>query len=346
MLRGGGDSLVQILFVYSRPASFVEIDLELLRERWEVREWAQPGRYANPATVAKAVRQADLVFGWFASWHTLLPFTFARLFGKPSVLVTGGFDTANMPEIGYGYQRGGATKRFASSIIRSATRLVAASEYARDEVVRNVGVRPEDVSVVYHGVPDPFGELPLGEREAVVLTVGQVGWLTYERKGLRPFVQAARLAPELRFVLVGAWLDDAVDRLRDLGGGNVEYTGRVSDEELTAWYRRSSVYVQASRHEAFGMSVAEAMLGGCLPVVARAGALPEVVGDVGVQLDRGDAEAIAEAARQLVGSGEAERSRARDRVLQRFPVEARREGLYAAVEEALSRGRAGRGRRA
>lgn len=337
---------MRILFVYSRPASFVEIDLELLRERWDVREWAQPGRYANPLAVADAVRRADLVFGWFASWHTLLPFAFARLLGKPSLLVTGGFDTANMPDIGYGYQRGGATKRLASWIIRSATQLVANSEYARDELVRNVGVRPEDVSVVYHGVPDPFGALPEGGREPVVLTVGQVGWLTYERKGLRPFVQAARLAPELRFVLVGAWLDNAVDLLRDLGGENVEYTARVSGEELAQWYRRSSVYVQASRHEAFGMSLAEAMLGGCIPVVTRAGALPEVVGDVGVQLDRGDPEAIADAARQVAGASDDERARARERILRSFPLEARRRGLHAAVEEALSRARAGRGRQA
>jgi glycosyltransferase involved in cell wall biosynthesis len=337
---------VQILFVYSRPASFVEIDLELLRERWDVREWAQPGRYANPVAVADAVRRADLVFGWFASWHTFLPFTLARLLGKPSLLVTGGFDTADMPEIGYGYQQGGATKRLASTIIHSATRLVANSEYARDEVVRNVGVGPEDVSVVYHGVPDPFGELPRGDREPVVLSVGQVGWLTYERKGLRPFVQAARLAPELRFVLVGQWLDSAVELLRDLGGDNVEYTGRVSDDELAAWYRRSAVYVQASRHEAFGLSLAEAMLGGCIPVVTRAGALPEVVGDVGIQLDRGDPEAIADAARRVVDAGEEERAHARQRVLATFPLEARRDGLQAAVEETLSRARAGRGRRA
>ena len=335
---------MRILYVYSRPASFVDIDLKLLRERWEVREWAQAGRYANPVAVARAVQEADLVFGWFASWHTFLPFSLARLLGKPSLLVTGGFDTANVPEIGYGYQRGGAAKRLAGWIIRSASKLVVNSEYAREEVVRNVGVPLQDVSVVYHGIPDPFGELPHGERHPIALTVANVGWLTFERKGLRPFVQAARLAPELRFVVVGKWLDGAVDLLRELGADNVEYTGHVSDDALAAWYARSSVYVQASRHEGFGMSVAEAMLGGCVPVVTRAGALPEVVGDVGVQLDRPDPESIADAVRAMVSTGETERARARARVLQRFPLEARRDGLYAAVEEAISRAPAGRGR--
>jgi len=323
---------VRILFVYSRRASFVEIDLDLLRERWDVREWAQPGRWANPLAVLREVRRADLVFGWFASWHTFWPITFARLLRKPSLLVVGGFDTANEPEIDYGYQQGGMRRRLASWIIRSASSLVANSEYSRGEVVANVGVPWDRVTVVYHGVPDIFGELPEGEREPVALTVSNVAWVSLERKGLRPFAQAARLAPEVRFALVGKWLDRSVDLLRDLGGANVEYTGRVSDEELAAWYRRASVYVQASRHEGFGLAVAEAMLAGCIPVVTAAGALSEVVGDVGVQVARPDPEAIADAVRAGLESPPEERARARARILERFPLEARRDGLYAAVE--------------
>ena len=326
---------MQILFVYSRRVSFVEIDLELLRERWEVREWAQPGRFANPLAVLREVRRADIVFGWFASWHTFWPITFARLLRKPSLLVVGGFDTANVPEIGYGYQQGGTTRRLAQWTIRSASRLIANSHYSKGEVVRNVGVREEKVRVVHHGVPDVFGALPEGDREPVALTVSNVAWLSIERKGLRAFVQAARLAPEVRFVLVGQWLDRSIDLLRELGGDNVEYTGRVSDDELEAWYRRASVYVQASRHEGFGLAVAEAMLAGCIPVVTTAGALPEVVGDVGVQLDRPDPEAIADAVRAVVGAGRDERAGARERIREHFPLDVRRAGLVAAVEELL-----------
>jgi glycosyltransferase involved in cell wall biosynthesis len=335
---------MRILYVYSRPYPFVQTDLELLRERWHVREWAQPGRYASPLTVERAVRDADLVFGWFASWHTFWPFTLAPLNRKPSVLVTGGFDTANHPDIGYGYQQGGVAKHAASWIIRRATKLVTNSEFTREEVARNVGVDARDVSVLYHGVADPFGELPRGGRERMALTVGNVAWLTYERKGLRTFVEASRFAPDVRFVVVGKWMDDSIDRLRELAGDNVEFTGWVSDTELTDWFRRASVYVQASRHEGFGISVAEAMLAGCVPVVSAAGALPEVVGDTGVQLAQAGPEAFADAVQAKLDAPEGERARARERVLERFTLEGRRDGLYAAVEEALSR--AGRDRRA
>ena len=52
---------------------------------------------------------------------------------------------------------------------------------------------------------------------------------------------------------------------------NVTLTGWVEEDELDALYRRAAVYVQASRHEGFGLSVAEAMLAGDIPVVTARG---------------------------------------------------------------------------
>ena len=81
--------------------------------------------------------RADLVFGWFASWHTFFPITLAGLLRKPSVMIIGGFDTANMPDIGYGYQQGGFRRRASRWIFRGARRLVTNSNYSPSEIERN-----------------------------------------------------------------------------------------------------------------------------------------------------------------------------------------------------------------
>jgi glycosyltransferase involved in cell wall biosynthesis len=61
--------------------------------------------------------------------------------------------------------------------------------------------------------------------------------------------------------------------------GSVDFTGKVSLEELVRYYATAEVAVVPSLYEGFGLPAAEAMACG-LPVVATtAGALPEVVED-------------------------------------------------------------------
>ena len=319
---------MRVLLAYSNFARFVRLDRDILAAEFTVSEYAQPGVLPRPVEVLRKVRGADVVVVWFASWHAWLPLLAARLLRRPSLLIVGGFDTASVPEIGYGYQQGGVRRVLARTCMRLATRLLTNSEYSREELRRNAGF---DATVVPHGVPDPFGSLPDHGRAAVALTVSNVARLSLERKGLRPFVDAAAHAPELEFVLVGDWVDDAADVLRARAAPNVRLTGRLSDEALNAEYRRAAVYVQASRHEGFGMSLAEAMLAGCIPVVTRAAALPELVGDTGIYIDAPEPRGIAAGVRQALALGETERAAARGRILARFPLDARRKGLLEAV---------------
>ena len=328
--------MARILYVHSRKASFVAIDREILAERHEVEDLYQPGRVPNPIAVVRGVLRADLVFGWFASWHTFFPITLAWLLRKPSVLIIGGFDTANMPDIGYGYQQGGLRRWASRWIMRRAGRLVTNSRYSLSEIERNTPIPPARVKVVHHGVPDPFGDaLAPSEKERMALTVGAIDRTTLVQKGQLPFVQAARELPDVSFVFAGKWLDDAVEELKAAAPDNVELTGWLSDEELQARFRKASVYVQASRHEGFGLAVAEAMLAGCVPVVMDVTAMPEVVGDAGVLISSQDADAVAAGVRHALELGPEGGHRARERILSEFPMERRREGILDVVEDAL-----------
>jgi glycosyltransferase involved in cell wall biosynthesis len=327
----------RVLYVHSRKASFVAIDREILAERYEIEDWYQPGRWPNLIGLIPALLRADLVVSWFASWHSFFPITLAWLLRKPSVQISGGFDTANMPDIGFGYQQGGLRRWASRWIMRRADRLVTNSNYSRSEIAANTPINPADVTVLHHGVPDPFGPLDASHpRERMALTVGAIDAGTLIQKGQLPFVEAALQLPDVRFVFVGKPLDGAIERLRAVGAPNVEFKGWVSDEELRDLYASASVYVQASRHEGFGLAVAEAMLAGCVPVVMDVTAMPEVVDGAGVLIASQDADAVAAGIAEALDLGPSAHARARERILTEFPLEIRREGILRVAGEALA----------
>jgi glycosyltransferase involved in cell wall biosynthesis len=325
----------RILFVHNGPTHFVRLDLEELRKRYQVTEYYLSSRWVNPSAVWQQVKTHDLIFGWFASWHTFLPLLFAKLLGKPAVLVIGGYDIANLPEIGYGHQRGGLKKWVSRRTMRFATCLVTNSYYSQDEAVRNAAIGRERVHVVYHGVPDPFGSLPQGPRARMALTVGDVDRANLRRKGHEPFVRTAALMPDVNFVLVGAWKDTAIEYLRSIATPNVTFTGQLDDEALCDYYSKAGVYVQASLHEGFGLSVAEAMLARCVPVITSAGALPEVTGEQGVCVSAPEPAAIAQAIEKAFAYSPEARALIRQRVLDQFPMKKRGQSLEQLITPLL-----------
>ena len=328
--------MYRILFIHNSLTEFVRLDLEELRKQYAVTEHHEKSRYVNLAALWKQVREHDLIFGWFASWHTFLPLLMASISHKPSVLVVGGYDVANLPDIGYGHQRGGLKKWVSRRTMSFADLLITPSSYSRDETINNASVDAERIHAIYLGVPDHFAALPKGPRARMALTVGNVDRDNLKRKGHEPFVRAAALLPDVNFVLVGKWKDDAIEYLRSIATPNVTFSGRVSDDVLLDYYRQAAVYVQPSQHEGFGLSVAEAMLAGCVPVTTGAGALSEVTGECGLRISSTDPAEIAQAIQAALAYPDEARSAIRDRILEKFPLSRRREQLQQLIEPLMN----------
>lgn len=314
----------------------MKLDRELLSRRFELREiYARPSVWRF-VSIARGVSWCDVIVCWFASWHTIAPAIFGTLLGKPRVLIVGGYDTADMPDINYGHQRGGVKKLVTSRIIRNATLLVANSHYSAQEATANVFDLRRPIHVVHHGVPDPFGDALAPRIANRVITVGNVCRSNLLRKGIRWFCEAARFLPEAEFIVAGKHVDDSLSFLRSISGNNVRFTGFLSAPDLVALYRSSSVYVQPSGHEAFGLSVAESMLAGCIPVVSNRGSLPEVVGNCGVVLGDCDPRTVAAGIREALRAAPEDRLAVRSRILTAFPLEKRDQALAAIIHAAVT----------
>jgi len=315
---------VRIFFLHSGNETFVKLDRDLLSKFAVVQDFYAVRKFPNRfRSYWQGVKKSDIVFCWFASWNSFWALWLAKILRKPSVLVIGGYDVANLPQASYGHQRGGIERYMSRVAMRLADVLLPFSLYSQKEAELNAGVKSEKMQMIYIGVPDSFGELPQNTKERLVLTVGKVDFPNLKRKGLQIFVEAAAFLPEMQFVLVGEWADDAIGHLREMSSSNVLFTGRVTDAELLGYYCKAAIYVQASLHEGFGLSVAEAMLAGCIPVVTKSGSLPEVVGDCGLYCQTNSAELLAESIRSAMRCSSSAQRRARDRILTNFPLKKR-----------------------
>lgn len=184
-------------------------------------------------------------------------------------------------------------------------RRVVVTSAATAAAVARMGVAPERIDVVEPGC-DPF-PVAAGTRDGP-LRLLCVATVT-PRKGLLDLVAALALA-EAKGVGRRGWRLDVVgsiDRdpahvaavraaIADAGlGDRIALAGEVEEAALPRWYAGADGFVLASRHEGYGMSLAEALMHG-LPVVATAaGAIVDTVAGAACLVRVGDVAALATA---------------------------------------------------
>ena len=322
---------MKIYFVHQGFLSFVKKDLEILKKKYKVK--AVNNFNSTLSKIPEnllGVLWCDVVFCWFGGPRFIVPIMFGRLFRKKVVIVAGGYDVVRLPEIGYGNMRGGLIAWVQRKLFRFAHNIICISESNRKEAIHNAGIPAEKITMIYHGFYPP--KESKNEKEHIVITVGRVSKRNLLRKGLWSFIEAAKSFPDIPFLMIGSVDDGIKERLKNVLPPNLTLTGYVSDKELEDYFSRSKVYVQASAHEGFGCSVAEAMLYECVPVVSDCFALPEVVGDAGFLVKSGDLEDLkAKIALALGDLGELGR-KASQRIRRKFSLEARRAALLNLIE--------------
>ena len=191
-----------------------------------------------------------------------------------------------------------------------ATAVIAVSEFTRRQVIEHLGVAPERVYVVHHGIRNLGGAQ--GRREPVILHVGAI----QKRKNIARLVGAFEtVSADWRLVLAGSAGYGSQEILARIAGSpassRIAVLGYVPPEDLASWYARCSVFAFPSLDEGFGMPVLEAMAAGAPVLTSNRSALPEVAGDAALLVDPGDAEAIGQALRDLTQSADLRRDLAR-----------------------------------
>ena len=189
----------------------------------------------------------------------------------------------------------------------------ALSPLEATDIARLLPDRPVYCAPQGPGPADDESRPPEARIDAGPVRLLFVGRLTVGEKGLDLLLAALAQARQhaaraLTLTVVGPDRDGGLAALRSqcvqLGlAGTVVFTGSRTAAEVAALYAEHDVYVQLSRNEGFGMSVAEALLAGLPALLSRcigAAAWPAVAGCAQVRVVPPDADAAAEALVRMV----------------------------------------------
>ncbi len=322
---------MNILFVSPDLPSFVARDLKILRERHNV--VVRFVRHVNPLRFLgdlHALWKSDLLFVWFASIYALPLVIAARLLGKRVVTVVGGYEAANKPEIGYGSARSPFRRTLVRWILVLADQVLAVSRSSELQIQRNLAVASNKIRMLHHGFEHISFDTDYPKTPKVI-NVGQVSDETWKTKGIYDFVVTAEQMLDIQFIHIGSLRINVAAKLGRPQPPNLTLIGQVPFEHVGRYLSTAKVYLQLSRHESFGCSVAEAMLCRCIPVVSNAAALPEVVGDCGIIIESRETSDVVDAVRRALAMPDTEGDRARQRVRAHFSYERRRDALLQVI---------------
>jgi glycosyltransferase involved in cell wall biosynthesis len=195
--------------------------------------------------------------------------------------------------------------------VRRSKRLITVSNASKRDIVDNLSISEERVTVIYEGVDGAFRRMDDRDvldsvrtrynlPEKFILTVGTLE----PRKNLSFLIDAYQQYCSLDdgrwgLVIVGrtGWNSDSVSP--SLSRGRIIRTGFVPQSDLVALYNLSAVFVMPSLYEGFGFPPLEAMACGCPVIVSQRGSLPEVVGDAGLFMDPENLDSLVSALRAV-----------------------------------------------
>lgn len=343
------------LYFCHSTTSFTKIDTTILSRRFDVLicEFNITSPLSIPFLWIKQklfllqhIRKSSLVFCMFAGYHSLIPVLFARMFGKPCIIVSGGIDAVSFPSVDYGNFNKFLLSIFTSRSFKWCSHIAPISDYLvnseysyqpndyqRQGFLFHVKSLKTPYTVVHNGFETEHWYYKNENRVTNTFLSIAANLESESRrkiKGIDMVFEAAKIFPEFKFTIIGS----KSQALNFEVPQNVEIIPFVAHRELREIYCKHDFYIQLSMSEGFGNTLAEAMLCGCIPIGANAGAIPYIIGNNGFILKRKDIDELKSVFLQAMAAQKKDdiRQQARASILERFSIEKRAASLYKIID--------------
>lgn len=301
----------KIFFCHTGLASFVRTDIEILSAHYDLEIYHYKlsrsllGKMWNILTSffysIYWVWRVDVVFVWFGGYHGFFPVLYAKLFGKRSIVVVGGYDASYVPSIGYGvfYQKGlllWCVKRiyqWCTWICPVDESLVKSTNYYADPtgvgyktgILNHMIIDEAKIKVIPTGYDvEKFKNLKV-EHSFDIISVGYVSDdQNFVRKGFDLIFEIAKELSNLKIVIVG-FANEYLDMLKLSTPSNITLINFVTQNDLVRLYSSSKIVLQLSMAEGLPNTLCEAMLCECIPIGSNVNGIPKAIGNTGLILN-------------------------------------------------------------
>lgn len=198
-----------------------------------------------------------------------------------------------------------------------ATRIATVSEFSKSDIIKQYGIKPSLIDVVYNAAKEvyqPVGlETQLETKQRVAngcdyfVYVGSI----HPRKNIARMLAAFEIfkhqtGSSKKMVIVGrmAWhykdVNDALAKMKHRD--DVLFAGHVEPEELGRIVASAYAMVYVSLFEGFGIPIVEAMSCRIPVITSNISSMPEAAGDAAILVDPTSTNDIAEAMIKLVAN--------------------------------------------
>ncbi len=346
----------KIIFVYPEKASFINLDIRILSEKFHVTEntykWNNKKLlpfllFKQLIFLLKKIRSTDSIVISFGGYWAILPTLIGKLYKKPVLIMLHGTDCTAFDEIKYGNIRKPILKfvlkisyKFASHLLPVSSSLVYTENtfYSKNKVIKQgyknfFKENNTRKTIIHNGIDiDRWHILSNNKRKEnrfiTVLGEGQ-----FVRKGGELIIETAKKLPQFEFYFIGINIPLSLSEIPD----NVKFISKTKPEKLLELYNDSKYYLQLSIFEGFGYALCEAMASGCIPIVSSSNILPYIIGDTGYVLDHLDTNLLISLLLDIQkDNNNAKGSEARKRIVEQFTIEKRQEKLMEVIGDELN----------
>lgn len=191
-----------------------------------------------------------------------------------------------------------------------ADHLIAVSETTKRDLVEQLGVKPEKVTVVYNGYDQDRYHFSIRNQPEIIHDVLEKYQITkpfiffvgsiQPRKNIVRIIQAFNLLlsdhSDVELIIAGGngWLNDDIYAEPERLGieDNVRFIGYVDDDDLPYLYASCEFLAYPSLYEGFGIPILEALACGTPVVTSNLASMPEVGGAYAEYVDPYSVESI------------------------------------------------------